>query len=147
MPAPKKHPSVRARTNRAPTAAVLAPRRGRRPRLPEIVDWHPQVIEWWADVWASPMPSGWDKSDRHNVIFCAMLLQDFWVAESARDRTSALAEFRQHRKDLGLTPGSREGLEWDTEAAVEPRGGKSRGQRAGAKQPAAKQDPRLALVQ
>ena len=149
MPAPKKHSSTRARANKATTAATLSTiRRGRRPQLPSGPDWHPQVSEWWADVWASPMAPEWHKSDTHNVIYCAMLLQDFWTAPSAKDRKDAIAEYRLQRKDLGLTPYDRRRLEWTIETAEESKDrGQARRQRGGAKQPAAATDPRLALVQ
>jgi len=94
------------------------------------------------------MAPEWHKSDTHNVIYCAMLLQDFWTAPSAKDRKDAIAEYRLQRKDLGLTPYDRRRLEWTIETAEESKDrGQARRQRGGAKQPAAATDPRLALVQ
>lgn len=77
--------------------------------------------QWWDDVWSSPMSPEWDDSDLHNVILCAMLYNDIWMAETPKDRKDAAAEYRLQRKDLGLTPYDRRRLEWTIETASEAR--------------------------
>ena len=118
--------------------------------MPSSVAWHTEAQRWWSDVWSSPMSPEWDESDEHNVIICALLLNDMWQAETAKDRKEAAAEFRLQRKDLGLTPYDRRRLEWTIETAEEAKDrGRQRSERqqSGAQQPDASSDPRLHLVQ
>jgi len=148
MPAPKKHPSARARTNRAATAAdisfVGAPEV---PAMPEGSDWHPAAVRYWRALWTSEMSPEWLDSDYDNVVICAYLYHDFWAAESAKERKDASAELRLQRKSLGLDPMARRSLEWAIKVAdAATEGGARRGRTASA-QPDAGDDPRLALVQ
>src|SRR5438309_842745 len=116
MPAAKKHPSVRARTNRASTAATLSNEaRGPAPALPSVRDWSALTLDWWRDLWASPMSAEYHESDRHQVIVLAMLMDDFFTAESRTMRTTISAEIRQHRTAFGMTPYDRRRLEWQIE--------------------------------
>jgi len=118
MPAAKKDPSVRARRNKTSTRATLTTAGSREiPPMPTSTAWKPQTEAWWDDVWSSPMAPEWDESDVHNVILCALLYNDIWCAETARDRKEAAAEYRLQRKDLGLTPYDRRRLEWTIEQA------------------------------
>lgn len=104
---------------------------------PEIPDmptrpgqvWHDQTVAWWNDVWASPMAKEWDRSDLHNVFVVALLYDDIWMAETAKQRKDALAEYRLQRADLGLSPYARRRLEWTIETAedAKARGQKRRG--------------------
>lgn len=138
MPAHKKDASVRARTNKAATRATLAADVTRDvPPMPDGPAWHPETVRWWADVWSSPMSPAWDESDEHNVILCALLYNDIWMAESAKERKDAAGEFRLQRRDLGLTPYDRRRLEWTIESADEA---KDRGRQRRARQ-APKADP------
>lgn len=81
------------------------------------VEWHTQTVAWWNDVWTSPMVSAWDESDVHNVTVVALLYNDIWLATTARERKDALAEYRQQRADLGLSPLARSRLQWSIEVA------------------------------
>ena len=151
MPGPApKDPSVRARRNASSTKSKLVAG-GERvvPKMPAGPEWHSAVKAWWADVWASPMSPEWDESDVHNVTLCALLLQDVWTAESAKQRKDAAGEFRLQRRDLGLTPLDRRRLEWTIETAedAKDRGQRRRGQTAPPVAPSAADDPRLKLVQ
>jgi len=114
------------------------------------VDWHAQTEAWWNDVWTSPMAAEWDDSDLHNVIVVALLYDDIWRAETAKQRKDALAEYRLQRADLGLSPYSRRRLEWTIETADEAKakGERRRGTTAPTGKPAAKtgtKDPRAGL--
>lgn len=152
MPA-KKHPSARARANRATTAATLTVATGVAPDLPprpaEVVDgktvrsWHRETKAWWADIWASPMSNEYHESDRHGLFVLAVLIDQFWRAPD----TKLASEIRLQRVAFGMTPYDRRRLEWTIESAEESKDrGQARRERAGTKQPAAKTDPRLALV-
>lgn len=148
MPAAKKHPSVRARSNRASTAATLSdtPRIGETPALPGVREWSPLTLEWWADLWASPMSAEYHASDRHQVLVLAMLMDDFFTADSRTMRTTISAEIRQHRMAFGMTPYDRRRLEWQIESAEEAKDkGRSRRAREGSVQPSAATDPRSVL--
>ena len=147
MPGPEpKEPSLRARRNKASTratikadAAIVAP------ELPSS-DWHPMVLAWWRDLWASPMAPEYDDSDRHGLFKLAALQNDFWVAETARDRKEASAEIRLQEQRFGVSPIDRRRLQWEierTEEAVE-RGEKRRTAARPASGPA-KGDPRAVL--
>ena len=147
MPAQKKDSSVRARRNTASTAATLSVVERSVPEMPEGVEWHRMTVQWWSDVWSSPMSPEWDESDVHNVILCAMLYNDIWLAETAKDRKDAAGEYRLQRKDLGLTPYDRRRLEWTIESASEAR---EKGEKRRSKSPASKPaegsaDPREGL--
>lgn len=130
MPAAKKHPSVRARANRASTAATLpatVAKRGPRPQLPAVREWSDLTVQWWADLWLSPMSSEYHESDRHQIVVLAMLMDDFFTAGSRTMRTTISAEIRQHRTAFGMTPYDRRRLEWTIESAEEAKErGKSR---------------------
>jgi hypothetical protein len=147
MPGPApKDPSARARRNKASTkatiqadAAIVAP------ELPEY-DWHAMTLKWWRDLWASPMAPEYDDSDRHGLFKLAMLTNDFWTAESAKERKEASAEIRMQEQRYGLSPMDRRRLQWEIEKSEEAvdRGAKRR-TTAKASQPQSKGDPRAVL--
>lgn len=114
--------------------------------MPKGVGWHDETKQWWHDVWSSPMSPEWDDSDIHNVVICAMLYNDVWIAETAKERKDAAGEYRLQRRDLGLTPYDRRRLEWTIESADEAkdRGAQRRARRA-PQQPASASDPRNVL--
>lgn len=148
MPAAKKDPSVRQRRNVASSAATLsgtAPT-GPAPDLPQTRDWSQLTLAWWLDLWASPMSHEYHESDRHQVLVLAMLMDDFFTAESRTMRSTISAEIRQHRTAFGMTPYDRRRLEWTIEQAEESKDrGQARRQRQGAVQPRAADDPRSVL--
>jgi len=153
--AAKKHASTRARRNKASTTATLSTATKRTaPNLPlrpdEVtkdgtvipLDWHPETLTWWADVWASPMSAEYHSSDRHALFVLAVLMDQFWSQPDSK----LASEIRLQRVAFGLTPYDRRRLEWTIETAEES---KDRGQarrRRTPKQPPAGKDPRLALV-
>ena len=160
MPAPKKHSSARARANTASTAATLTdggsaivPTLPKRPDIIEYdsegnrqtfeTDWHEETLNWWSDLWASPMAAEYHSSDRHALFILAVLMDDFWNAPS----TKLASEIRLQRVAFGLTPYDRRRLEWTIETTEEAkdRGTARRGQSS--PQPSQGKDPRLALVQ
>lgn len=113
----KKHPSTRARTNKAATAASLPAEGPMReapglPARPDGSEWHPAVGEMWADVWASPMASEYVASDVHQLVVLAHLTHDFHTARTASGRREAAIEIRLQRQAFGLDPYARRRLEW-----------------------------------
>lgn len=120
MPGPTpKQASTRARRNKSSTGAVLnADHAIVAPELPEG-DWHRLTLEWWRDLWASPMAPEYVDVDRHELYKLAMLVDDFWTTTSMKTRQELSAEIRQQRKDFGLTPMGRRSLQWEIERTEE----------------------------
>lgn len=82
------------------------------PELPAYCNWHPAVVEFWEDAWASPMPQEWTESDKHNVLMAARAMQTAWDPESSPTaRSTASAEVRLFLRECGLTPMSRRTLQ------------------------------------
>lgn len=148
MPGPApKDPSTRARRNKMSTASkIKADPTVKAPDLPASVTWHPMVGQWWRDLWASPMAPEYDESDRYGLFELAMLRNDFWYADSARERKDAAAEIRLQDQRFGLSPIDRRRLQWEIERTEEAQQKGSR-RRAAANKPEARKggDPRAAL--
>lgn len=161
-PAPKA-PSARARRNKKSTAANLAavpdgdvvvP--GLPPRRVQLEDdegypywtedaWRPETLQWWADLWASPMSAEYHSSDRHALFVLAVLIDDFW----RRPDQKLAAEIRMQRQAFGLTPVDRRRLDWviDQGEEAQDRTEKRRNAKAETKRKNIKAvpDPRKAL--
>ena len=124
-PAPKDPRLLRGhRRHRASTQATLpseAEAAGWKvpplPSRPGRGKWHPQVLEWWSAVWQSPMSGEYLQVDRQGLILLAVLLQDFWVARSPKDRCRFAVEIRQQESRFGLTPVDRRRLQWAVQRA------------------------------
>ena len=157
MAAPKKHASTRARRNQASTAASLVEEDSTvaatriTPPLPPLVDsdgeehpWSVRTVEWWEDMWASPMGREYHESDIHQLYVLARLIEAFWASPSVQ----IASEIRLQRQAFGLTPYDRRRLEWTIEQAEEAqdRGDRRRAGQGTAQQPPAEDDPRLKLV-
>jgi hypothetical protein len=165
---PAKHQSVRARANKTSTRATLTERTEDEleefeiPALPPrhvlkrkdgqeyYVEepWHPLTLEWWVDIWESPMSGEFHSSDRHGLFRVAALIDNFWK----HPNKDTHAEVRLAQKDYGLTPMDRRRLEWTIESADKARadGDKRRAAAAPPKPPSADEqdktkDPRIAL--
>ena len=147
-PAPKRNP---ARRNRTATSAKLStvPHNIEAPQLPQPAPapfdtWHPLTLEWWADVWASPMAPEYDESDRHGLFMLAALVNHFWY----QPRQDLAAEIRLQRQCFGLTPIDRRRLQWEIERTDEAqaKGTVRRAKATEAKAPAKSADPRPSLV-
>ncbi len=146
MGPPPKPAAVRARKNRVTTAAVLHapnPEDVMVPPLPDRPqdwhhtllnrppqDWHPLTRAWWADLWASPMAAEYDATDVHGLLQLAVLVDDFWHAESPRDRQAASAEIRLQGLRFGLSPIDRRRLQWEIERSEEAQACRRRRQAA-----------------
>jgi hypothetical protein len=140
---PPKPRATRRRRNRASAARELFPAPGATaPDLPAERDWHTLTARWWADVWASPMASEYLDADVHGLFRLAVLVDDYWRAESPTARRDLAGEIRLQGQAFGLTPLDRRRLEW-TVGQVEDRG-RANSQRVS---DSAKGDPRLRLAQ
>ncbi|GAB6937087.1 hypothetical protein ACQP60_18895 [Isoptericola variabilis] len=119
-PAPKPA-STRARRNKTTTRATLkADASIIAPELPANPNgWHDMVLEWWRDLWASPMAPEYDDADRHGLFELAMLRNDFWNATSLFDRKMAATEIRLQDQRFGLSPIDRRRLQWEIERTDE----------------------------
>ena len=122
MPGPHpKDPSVRARTNKTATRAVLRHRlKGVKappvPPLPDGVLWRPQVEDWWKRAFSSPMSDEWDTADVDAMYMAAALLQSFWDPECGSDaRVRITTQVVKIMGECGLTPMARRRLQWQIE--------------------------------
>lgn len=151
MPNHLKDESVRARRNKASTRSTLsADHSVRAPMLPKDVDWHPMVKRWWRDLWKSPMATEYITLDHSGLFRVAMLHNDFWTADTPKERAEAQVRLEKADGDFGTSPLARRRLEWQIEEtdAKQAQGTKRRtaDSPAAAQTPAQGSDPRLALV-
>lgn len=152
MPGPApKDPNVRARGPRASTRSKLsADHEIEAPELPAEITWHSLTKKWWADLWLSPMAPEYASMDINGLFRVAMLMNDFWLAETSKQRAEIQVRLEKADADFGTNPLARRRLEWQIEATEDS---KAKGQRRrGEDRPAAPppdpgQDPRLKLVQ
>ncbi|HEY6731886.1 MAG TPA: HNH endonuclease [Solirubrobacterales bacterium] len=137
---PKKNP---ARRNRSSTKATLdGATKVRAPKLPTR-QWHPEARRWWKDIWASPMAPEYLDADQHALVRLAVLISDYWEAESPTARKELAGEIRLQQQAFGLTPFDRHRLAWTIE---ETNAKKAKGKKRRQKEPAGDaSDPRAAL--
>lgn len=127
MPAQLKDASSRSRRNKSSTKRTLEVTESNTnfevPDLPSLGDrdWHPLTIQFWDDVWSSPMASEYLVADIHGLYRLATLVDDFWIKPS----NAASAEIRLAGQPYGLTPLDRRRLEWSVEQSEDA---KDRGQ-------------------
>lgn len=140
---PPKHPSTRRRQNRSSTAATLTlVHNVTAPDLPAGREWHELTLEWWADVWASPMAPEYHESDKHGLFILAALVDDFW-REPSRE---IAAEIRLQRTRFGLTPMDRRSLQWEIERGEEAEERTTQRRQRKSKPKARQKDPRALLA-
>lgn len=120
---PPKDPKLRQRTNRVSTSATLviasaetqAPMTSP-PALPERRagehPWHPETLNFWKEVWASPMAAEFIAADVPGLVLVARLMDRFNYGD-----VSIAAEIRLQRQCFGLTPLDRRRLQWEIERA------------------------------
>lgn len=117
MPRLPKRPELRARRNKASTAATLstAPKPAVKARLPDLPkvnasgeEWHERSAAWWREIWLSPMAAEWLDSDREQLYMALELVDQFWCHPSA----GTIRELRAMLAAFGLDPISRRRLDW-----------------------------------
>jgi hypothetical protein len=111
-----KHPSTRRGHNSKPgnIRQLVADDEIEAPELPDNPDgWHYQTLEWWDEIWRSPMAPEYDDSDIQGLYVMARCVDDFWNARSPTERQKASAEVRLHSMRFGLSPMDRRRLQWE----------------------------------
>jgi hypothetical protein len=152
MPTPLKDQSTRARRNKATTRAILSDDHDiATPPLPESIIWHSLTTQWWDDLWQSPMATEYAEVDINGLYRVAMLMNDFWLAESAKERADAQVRLEKADAEYGTNPLARRRLEWQIETTEDSKR-KGRKRRAAEEEtpaapPAPDADPRLRLVE
>ncbi|MEV0357117.1 hypothetical protein AB0H71_13750 [Nocardia sp. NPDC050697] len=143
--AASKPASLRARRNKTSTRATLrAADHPQIPELPEHLEWHEAVLDWWMDCWSSPMAPEWTESDRHTLFLAARLMQQVWdESTSPASRVTSATEARHLLRECGLTPMARRSLQWEIERG-ETAAERTTQRRSGRK-PSAVPDPRQAM--
>ena len=122
-PTPKP-PGQRVRRNAAQPQWRTLPREGRQGDAPDLPDreWLPSTLEWWRQVWASPMAVAYEEADVESLVRLARLKDDFDKGDIG---TSALPAMQQLEDRFGLSPKARRALQWEVaqaeEAAPKPR--------------------------
>jgi hypothetical protein len=117
MPGPLPKPAyLRQRTNKSASRAILQVRGGAldKPMLPDG-DWHPMAVDWWEDVWASPMSAEFLQGDVP-ALYRLVSLVDVWWNEHKLD---VAKEIRLLEREFGLTPLARRRLEWQVAVSEE----------------------------
>lgn len=153
MPRAKKDNTVRARANKASTRATLTPLAPEDVVIPHLpirrdmdgneTEWCDETLDWWDEIWASPMAGEWCEADVHGLYRVAVMVDQFWVNPTA----SRHAEIRQAQQAYGLTPYDRRRLEWTIETAESAKDrGEQRRRSAQMPQPSMDNDPRLHIA-
>lgn len=120
-----------------------------KPPLPTMRFWHEMTQSWWDDVWASPMAQEYDESDKHGLMALAMIVDDFWNAETSKQRQEASTEIRLQGVRFGLSPIDRRRLQWEIEKAEDAQARTTKRRRTAEESssppPTGQQDPRAVL--
>lgn len=77
------------------------------------IEWHPVVMDWWEDIWDSPMAGEFIKSDFTNLYLAAKYLHH--AVDGYTKDTAARAygdKFERICKSYGLDPLARASLRW-----------------------------------
>lgn len=164
---PPKDASVRARRNKSATKATLRVAGPdddpvEVPELPTLhreVDgqmvetpWHPMALDFWDEVWTSPMAPQYLDADVPGLVILATLTHSYWLGVAQGRMSKDLAgEIRLQRVDYGLTPIARRRLQWEIERAEDAADKGARRRRTKQPEPDAPEgegpvDPRLTLV-
>ena len=149
MAPPKKPLGTQKHRMKASTRATLRALDPDEVEIPDLpphpynADWQPETIDWWDDVWSSPMASEFVKADIHGLFRLAIIVNDFWIEPTGARH----AEIRIAQQAYGLTPYDRRRLEWTVETAEAAKDrGNMRRRSMHAEQPAEAHDPRLRIV-
>lgn len=114
MPRLPKDPALRARRNKASTAATLEHPTSelKTPPLPKRLfaggAVHRNTREWWKVIWQSPMAPRWIEADIEGLYLVAILRNEFFQ----RPTSTLGAEIRQQEMRFGLSPIDRRRLDW-----------------------------------
>lgn len=128
MPGPTPKPaSTRQRRNKTSTNARLiadhdleAPDLPTHPQAGDGEDWHPMAVDFWEDVWASPMAPEFLDADVHGLYVILALTDLYWRnLTSGKPVTGLAMELRLQRQSFGLSPIDRRRLQWEVDKGEE----------------------------
>ena len=126
MPGPAPKPAhLRQRRNKKATAATLpAPDQveARRPPTlpnPDGRTWHRLTRAWWRRVWQSPMAQEYLPTDADGLGRLALLVDDYYKAETPKERRELLQEIRLQEARYGHSPVDRARLHWEVQKGEE----------------------------
>jgi hypothetical protein len=86
------------------------------PEAPEGQAWHQLALDFWDDLWDSPMAAEYTAEDVHRLRLLLNLFDKFWKASDAGKPIIGLAaEIRQESAGFGLSPLDRRRLQWEIE--------------------------------
>jgi preprotein translocase subunit SecD len=154
MPTVPKPAAQRQRRNRTSTNAVLpteaSSKRRKVPPLPareKLAEvWHPRVVEWWAEVWTSPMAAEYLGADMKGGLYLlAELHQRRWTEADTGALVRVAAEIRQQEIRFGLSPIDRRRLQWEVEKAEQAEEQTTKRRQRRTLSEVAKKDPRDVL--
>lgn len=133
-----KDPAARQRRNKAATKATLSlvvdhdvpdmpdarhwltPMIDLKNGTSEDRDWPQHVVDWWYDIWSSPMSNEFDDADVHGLyLACMYLTESTNPLIRTADRISYGKSYEAAVKNFGLTPMSRRSLQWEIARADE----------------------------
>lgn len=76
-------------------------------------EWFEPVVQWWNDIWTSPMSNEFVDSDIHGLyLACYYLHESLNPWYKLTERLTAAKMFEATVKNYGLNPSSREQLRW-----------------------------------
>jgi len=78
------------------------------PDNPSGEDWHDMTVQFWQDLWLSPMTSEYIRADIHGLLRLLVLVDMFW----RKPTVSLSGEIRLMGQLFGLSPIDRRRLEW-----------------------------------
>ena len=90
------------------------------PKAPMGRAWLPETVNWWKEVWLSPVAIEYLPTDRHELSKLMILEDDFHQEVDPKLRLAILAEIRLQRQCFGLTPADRRRLQWTVERPRQP---------------------------
>lgn len=140
---PPKDAKTRARRNKKSTATTLtAPDKPVIPELPDSRKWHARTVQWWTDLWSSPMSSQYLPTDVDSLVLIAFMRDDGQTCADQGDSkglSDISKELRMQEQRFGLSPLDRARLHW----AIEENDGKEKPKRP--ERPTFTEDPRRSL--
>lgn len=111
---PPKHSAQRRRRNAAPEVTKIdASARVAAPPMPPGLD--DRAAEWWAELWAEPIASVWEKCD-HGAI--ARLCRYRSLDERDEATSTQISQMTIIEDRLGLTPMARRRLQYEFDKAA-----------------------------
>lgn len=119
-----KHPATRQRRNVKSSRAVLQrDPNAKSPRIPPHPSgkpFHPQALQYWHQLWHSPMAQEYDPAtDSHGIWMLVVSYDDYLTAPTPIARQKAAVEVRLQGVRYGITPWDRRRLEWQIEKTEE----------------------------